>query len=271
MNKYCVIGYPIKHSLSPKIFNRWFKKFKIPAQYRTVEVAPRNLAKFMRSFRENYAGANVTIPHKERLLRFLDKLSPEAKKIGAVNVIVNQRGKLVGYNTDCHGAMEALASDSRLCASHFSKFLRNKKVVVLGAGGAARAIVYGLKKAGARITILNRTVSRAKKLAKEFKCDYGKLEDFDVRNCDLIVNATSVGMCSVETPLPRLKIALKNCKKKPVVMDIIYSPRMTKLLRDAKRTGCKIITGDKMFFAQAAKTFELWTGKNFPLKSCLLW
>lgn len=252
MKKYCVIGYPIKHSLSPKIFNSAFKKLKIPAQYSAVEVAPRNLARFMQGFCGKYAGANVTIPHKEKILRFLDKLSPSAKAIGAVNVIVNRHGKLIGYNTDVLGAMMALKSSV--------KNLRNKNTVVLGAGGAARAIVYGLKKAGAKVTILNRTLSHAKKLAQDFKCRFGAIEKNNFEQCDILINATSVGMWphKKETPLPQLKNLPRELKKKPIVMDIVYRPRMTKFLRDAKKAGCRIITGDKMFLAQAEKSFEIF-------------
>lgn len=296
LKKYCVIGYPIKHSLSPKIFNQWFKRMKIPARYFAEEVRPENLAKFIRVFREKYAGANVTIPHKEKTIKFLDKLSPEAKAIGAVNVIVNRRGKLIGYNTDCFGAMEALRQKISCRLSVIScqtgKFLRGKNVTVLGAGGAARAIVYGLKKAGAKVTVLSRTVSRAKKMAQGFglasagQQGFGLLEDFDPTNCDILINATSVGMWTEKVKSQKLKAksAIKNSKvtllpnfsaffnshPSPltphplIVMDIIYRPRMTRFLRDAKTAGLQIITGDNMFLNQAAKTFEIWTGCKFP-------
>lgn len=255
MKKYCVIGYPIKHSLSPKIFNRAFKKLKIPARYEACEVRLENLAKFMRGFREKYSGANVTIPHKEKIIKFLDKLSPEAKKIGAVNVIVNKGGKLIGHNTDCFGAMKALKSAV--------KNLRGKNATVLGAGGAARAIIYGLKKAGARIAILNRTLSRAKKLARDFKCKFGGIEDFNPLECDILINATSVGMWPniKETPFVQLKNLLRYLKTKPIVMDIIYRPLLTKFLRDAKQVGCRIIIGDKMFLSQAKRTLNLFLQK----------
>ncbi|MBI2638242.1 shikimate dehydrogenase [Candidatus Peregrinibacteria bacterium] len=239
---YCVIGYPIKHSLSPKLHNAAFRKLKIPARYEAVEVKPRDLAKFMRDYRARYAGGNVTIPHKQTIMKYLDRVSPEAKKIGAVNTIVNREGKLIGYNTDVFGAMFSLQKIGRVA-------LRNKKVMVLGAGGAARAVVHGLKKAGASVTILNRTLAHAKKLASDFRCAYAALKDFQKctsRGLDILINTTSVGMW------PN--------------MDIIYRPRITQLLRDAKAAGCKIITGDHMFLAQAAKSFELWTGARpkFP-------
>ena len=261
MRKYCVIGYPIGHSLSPKIHNREFRALKLDARYEAIEVKPERLAQFMKNFRENFSGASVTIPHKEKIIKFLDKLSPEARAIGAVNAIVNLGGKLIGYNTDVFGAMSAIRK-------FFSKKLRGKRAVVLGAGGAARAIAYGLKKAGAKVKILNRTLLRAKRLAADFGCGCGRLSDFNPSGCDLIVNATSVGMWRSkakyfeESPLPQLKNLLRGLRKKPAVMDIIYRPRMTKLLKDAKKAGCKIITGDYMFLSQAAKSFELWTGRS---------
>lgn len=274
MNKtrYCIIGYPVKHSLSPRLFNAAFKKAKLSAQYEFAEIAPEKLGKFMRSFRANFAGANVTIPHKQAIIKYLDKLSPEARKIGAVNVIVNRQGKLIGYNTDVYGAMEAVRGvESEERKATGEKFLKGKFAFVLGAGGAARAVVYGLKKAGAHVTVLNRTLAHAKKLARDFKCEFGRLEDFEKifasAPCDILINTTSVGMWDM-TPLPNFKkiiaagTAVATAKKRPIVMDIIYRPRITKFLRDARAAGCKITTGDKMFLAQAAKTFELWMYAN---------
>lgn len=255
MKRYCVMGYPIKHSLSPKLHNAAFRELKMSAHYEAVEVKPRDLAKFMREYRECYAGGNVTIPLKQVVMKYLDSISSEAKKIGAVNTIVNRGGKLIGYNTDVFGAMFALQKIWRIS-------LRRKKVAVLGAGGAARAVVYGLKKAGSHVTVLNRTLVHAKKLAADFGCAYGKLENFGTTPCDVLINTTSVGMWpkSNETPLPNYKKFFMpgDGGKFPLVMDIIYRPRMTKLLRDAKRAGCKVITGDHMFLAQAKKSFQLW-------------
>lgn len=253
---YCVIGYPIVHSLSPKLHNAAFRKLKIPARYEAVEVKPRDLAKFMRGYRERYAGGNVTIPHKQTVMKYLDRISPESRKIGAVNTIVNRRGKLIGYNTDVFGAMFALQKTGRI-------FLQRKKIIVLGAGGAARAVVYGLKKAGASVTILNRTLAHAKKLAKGFGCECGRLKDFKkiaARGFDILINTTSVGMWPKvsQTSLPKFFAHWRPAVGRHVVMDVIYRPRMTQLLRDAKRAGCKIITGDHMFLAQAKKSIELW-------------
>ncbi|MBI5413845.1 shikimate dehydrogenase [Candidatus Peregrinibacteria bacterium] len=253
---YCVIGYPVKHSLSPKLHNGRFKKLKIKARYFQEEVKPEKLGEFMRGFKEKYSGANVTIPHKEKVMKFLDEVAPEAKKIGAVNVIVNRDGKLVGHNTDVVGAIAALKSDV--------KIIKGQYAVILGAGGAARAVIYGLKNAGSHVLILNRTVENAEKLAAEFDCKFGALEDFDATNCDILINTTSVGMWPKieETPLPNLKENLRAANKKPVVMDVIYRPKMTRMLKDAKACGCKVVIGEKMFLAQAAESFKLWVGKT---------
>lgn len=256
MKHYCIIGYPLGHSLSPKIHNHWFRFKKIHAHYEACEVKPKHLAQFMRTYREKFAGGNITIPHKEKIMRFLDAISPEVRDIGAVNTIVNKNGMLIGYNTDIFGFLYALKKV-------FRKSLRNKKVIVLGAGGASRAIMYGLKKNGAHIVILNRTISHAKKLARIFTCTYGSLDDFNPIQCDILINATSVGMMKKgESPIPSLKEKIKNIEEKPLVMDIVYRPRMTKFLHDAKSAGCKIITGDKMLLAQAAKSFQLWNGQG---------
>lgn len=315
MDRYCVIGFPVSHSLSPRLHNRAFRKFGIPAMYESREVSPKNLASFMKTFRTRYAGANVTIPHKEKVMKFLDSVSSEARAIGAVNTIVNRGGKLAGYNTDVYGAMLALRTGKWLfenkkldlkkqngawllsekvanqkfhLGSRNRKWLSGSRAIVLGAGGAARAIVYGLKKAGAKVVILNRTLSHAKKLAKEFGCEFGRLEDFKKfasRGIDIVINATSVGMIrkaksqksNTLQQIKKIKGAGKKSKvsaispsdfhrvldsaqKKPIILDIVYRPLMTKFLRDAKAAGCRIITGDKMFLAQAEKSFELWTG-----------
>lgn len=262
MRRYCVIGFPVKHSLSPKVHNTAFKKSKVNARYESCEIAPADLADFMYDFREVYSGANITIPHKEAIIPYLNELDKNARKIGAVNVILNENGKLTGFNTDFIGTMEALKTAV--------KTIKGKRATVLGAGGAARAVIYGLKQTGADVVILNRTIENAKKLAAEFKCKFGTLEDFNAANCDILINTTSVGMWPdvLKTPLPDLKENLRATNKKPVVMDIIYRPKITRLLKDAKACGCKIITGDKMFLSQAEASRKIWL--TFSPKTPLL-
>lgn len=251
MKRYCIIGYPVRYSLSPKFYNAAFKKAGIRARYVKEEVRPTDLAKFMRGFRKKYSGASVTMPHKIAIVRYLDAISPDAQKIGAVNVILNKKRKLTGFNTDAFGAIQALKRSG-------VKNLRRKRATVLGAGGAARAIIYGLKKAGVLVTVLNRTPAHAKKLGREFKCRCGILKDFDAANCDILINATSVGMGNFGvSPLPDFLP-----RKRIMVMDIITRPRITKLLRAARSAGCRIITGEKMFLAQAERAFKIWTGRK---------
>lgn len=244
--KYCVIGYPIAHSQSPQLHNAWFKEEGIDAHYEACEVSPKQLESFMQKFRFEYEGANVTIPHKETIMQYLDKVTPAAQAIGAVNTIVTNGKKLVGHNTDVIGFLKAI------------ECVEPTHAIVLGAGGAARAIVYGLVKNRVHVTIVNRTVDRAESLAKEFKCDFAMLVDVKNTPCDLLVNATSVGMMSSETPLPNLAQLFEKRKTKPAVMDIIYTPLMTQFLQDAESIGCPIITGDTMFVEQARASFELW-------------
>lgn len=251
---YCVIGQPIAHSRSPRLHNGWFKKYKISAHYDKIEVSPKALGSFMKLFAEKYAGANVTIPHKEKILQYLDGISTEAKIIGAINTIVNHEGKLWGHNTDMFGALAALKEVGLTS-------LKNKKVLVMGAGGAARAIVYGLSTQGAIVVIANRTLSKAKKLAKEFGAEWCGYDLVGVFPMDIIINASSVGLNDTQaTNIFYFKSTIEDWDRKPVVMDIIYTPKYTKLLRDARAAGCKIITGDKMFVAQAQEAFKLFTG-----------
>lgn len=252
-NKYCVIGFPIAHSLSPALHNRFFKENKIRAHYSAIEVAPSDLGLFMCDFASKYSGANVTIPYKEKILDFLDELSPEVRVIGACNTVVNRGGKLIGYNTDATGFMSALKSGG-------VRNIKGKNVVVVGAGGAARAVVFALKTLGAHITILNRTIEHARKLAKDFEQNYGDLKDFNKLKCDILVNTTSVGMWHKENKkyMSESPIVFAGESIPKIVMDIIYRPRMTKLLRTAKKHGVKIITGDKMFEAQAEKARGLF-------------
>ena len=200
-------------------------------------------------------GVNVTSPYKQKVIKYLDKIDPIAKKIGAVNTIVNEKGKLIGYNTDWLGLIYSL--EKHTC-------LFKKKIVILGAGGSARGIVYGLKKKGAMIIILNRTISRARKLAKEFNVNYGGLERLNNLSGDILINSTRVGMY----PCLNVSIATKKqFQNFSLVFDLVYNPIETKFLKLAKEAGCKTIDGLNMLVYQALVAFELWTGKrpNFNL------
>lgn len=199
----------------------------------------------------NIRGLSVSIPHKQEVMAHLDSIDPVAVKIGAVNTVVNDNGFLKGYNSDWLGATEAL---KEVCT------LNNKKVVVFGAGGAARAIVYGLKQYDCAVTILNRTVEKARLLADEFGMAYGDSMAAVRDDYDIFINATSVGSAD-ECPID--PEALRTGK---IVMDIVTVPMETALLRCAKAKGCTAVPGWRMLLHQALPQFELFTGQKAPLK-----
>jgi len=251
---YGVIGNPVRHSLSPIIHNGVFKRLGWNAIYLAFEV--KNLEEALRGIRGlDVKGVSVTSPFKTEIVPFLDKVEGLARKIEAVNTIVNRGGKLIGYNTDGRGALEALEEEIDL---------RGKSVILLGAGGAARAIGFGLKKRDCQFIVANRSKKKGEGLSKELGCDYlpisslvrmkaGELE------ADVIINATSLGMVprDRETPIPK-----KLLKEGMMVMDIVYQPLQTKLLREAKEKGCLTINGLEMLVRQGAAQSEIWTGRK---------
>ncbi|MFX1537977.1 MAG: shikimate dehydrogenase [Promethearchaeota archaeon] len=246
-----VIGYPIGHSISPAIHNAAFRKIRINCYYKAIEIQdPKRAIDEM--IENNYRGYSVTIPHKVTIMKYLDEIDPLAKKIGAINTVINTNRHLKGYNTDVTGAMRAIRDVMNI---------EGKKVVLIGAGGAARAIGFGLKEVGTDILIQNRTSKNAESLAKALNCQYSKIDPTLIKNCDLIINTTPVGMHpdinrSVIEEIP------ENC----TIMDIVYNPIETKLLKLAKARSCKIINGLGMFVYQAAEQFRLFTGKEAPLE-----
>ena len=195
-------------------------------------------------------GVSVTLPFKTQILPYLDNIEGVAWKIRAVNTIVNEGGRMIGHNTDWHGALEAL--ESRVD-------LKGKRVILLGAGGAARAIGFGLKEKGCQVIIFNRSQNRAKVLSKELGCIYHPLSCLGEMDGDILVNATSVGMhpLDAESPIPK-----EILKEGMVVMDIVYRPLRTRLLREAEEQGCVTIDGLEMLAHQGAAQFEIWTGKR---------
>ena len=251
---YGVIGNPVRHSLSPILHNGAFKRLGCNAVYLAFEV--KNLEEALRGIRGlGVKGVSVTIPFKTEVIPLLDKVDGMARKIGAVNTIVNREGKLIGCNTDCDGALEALEEKINL---------RGKRVILLGAGGAARAIGFGLKERDCQLIIANRSRDRGEALSRELKCHFipmsslvkmktGELE------ADVIINATSLGMVprERETPIPK-----KLLKEWMLVMDIVYEPLETKLLREAKKEGCLTINGLEMLVRQGVAQFTIWTGRR---------
>ena len=247
-----VLGFPIGHSLSPHIHNAALRALDLDYRYLPFEAA--RLAEFLPLLSElRLAGLSVTLPHKETILPHLDVLDETARRVGAVNTVVKVWNRLEGSNTDVEAAMVPLRARLRLAGA---------RVALMGAGGAARALCHGLVAEGARVTIFNRTASRARDLARALgvkHLPWGRLRGF---RCDLLVNATSSGMAPDvgRAPLPASWIAA------PVVYDIIYNPPETRLLREARARGLQVIDGLQMFVAQAAAQFVLFTGKKPPLE-----
>jgi 3-dehydroquinate dehydratase/shikimate dehydrogenase len=260
---YGVIGSPIGHSLSPAIHNACFAGAGMNRVYLPlhVEGGAAEFERFMdgvlRRDRLGFRGLSVTIPHKGHALEFVRRrggaVEPLAERIGAVNTVIAGRdGRVSGYNTDYAGALGAIVDGLGLERAG----LAGMSVAVLGAGGAARAIVVGLCDAGAKVLIYNRTVEKAKKLAEEFGCAYAGLDELKGPAARLVVNCTSVGMYPHihETPLPKELIT-----SGMAVFDTVYNPPETLLLKQAKDAGAKTISGMEMFINQAAEQFKLFT------------
>jgi shikimate dehydrogenase len=246
---YGVMGNPVRHSLSPVIHNNAFKRMGLNAAYLAFEVE--HLEDAIRGVRGlGLRGMSVTIPFKTRVIPFLDEIETVAEKIGAVNTIVNEGGRLVGHNTDWTSALESLEEEVHL---------KKKKVLLLGAGGAARAIAFGLKEKGCEVTIYNRSLGRAEILAGELGFDFISSLSSVRQDAEVLINATSVGMYpdSAASPVPRELL-----RKGMTVMDIVYQPLRTKLLQEAGGEGCKTIDGLEMLARQGAAQLEIWTGRK---------
>lgn len=250
----CLIGDPVEHSLSSLIHNAGYQALGINYVY--VPFRVKDIKRAIEGIRGlGIRGASITIPHKTSAIEYIDKVDPLAKEIGAVNTIINDDGVLTGYNTDCEGALKALAEVLTL---------GGKRAVLIGSGGGASAIAVGLKKNSVELVVLNRTEDKARKLAKQVNAeDFGSLERLPVvSSADILINATSVGMWprANESIIP--KHLLHN---RLAVFDIVYNPKETRLLAEARERGCVIIYGYKMLLYQAAMQFELFTGYQAPL------
>lgn len=249
-----VIGDPIEHSLSPDIHNLGYKLLGLEDQfeYRKKRVSSDGIEAFIKQMRDDgIRGASLTMPHKELVLPFLDKIDPVAKQIGAVNTIVNDNGKLTGYNTDWIGVIKPL--EKRIV-------LRGKKAAVIGAGGAAKAFVYALMEAGCEVTVYNRTPEKAEEIGKKFGCGYASLNELGkINNADIICNTTSVGMNGKSSIIDRSYL-----RPGQIVFDAVYVPLATQMLKDAAAKGAKPVFGLEMLLAQAFEQFKLFTGKDAP-------
>ena len=264
-----VIGDPIAQSLSPYLHNYWLKKNKIDGVYIPLKVSESDFPKFIKTLPDlGFAGCNITIPHKETTLKLCNFISKAAKQIGAVNTVtIDKDGKIFGDNSDYFGFIQNIKSE------HQNLDFKGKKVLLLGAGGAARAIVFGLLNQGvAEITIANRNLERAENLTEDFTSFCHSHEngnpdqiikiiswndrDKNLSEFDILVNSTSLGMVGKE----ELKIDLSNLRKSALVCDIVYKPLITKLLKTAKQQGNPISTGIGMLIYQGLNGFEKWFG-----------
>ncbi len=247
---YGVMGHPIGHSLSPTMQNAAFKELGINAVYIAFDVRPENVENAIRGIRAlGISGMNVTMPLKESVLPYLDALSVDAEEIGSVNTIVNE-GELMGYTTDGIGARKALERVTKL---------NGKNVLIIGAGGAGKAIAHEMAKTS-EVVVLNRTVEKAKALER-FGVKGDSLNFENLRRylswADVLINATSVGMNSDESLVPGSLL-----REDLVVMDIVYRPLKTRLLKDAEEAGCVVVDGLWTLVYQGAESFYLWTGRR---------
>ena len=264
-----VMGWPVEHTLSPAMHNAAFKATGLNWRYLPLPVHPDRLGQAVHGLRAlGFAGCNVTVPHKQAVMGYLDEITAEAKAIGAVNTILVQAdGRMTGHNTDADGFLRSLVGRGLQP--------EGKRTVVIGAGGAARAVAYALASAGTPITILNRTLSRAEYLVADLASLFPSLSlrslsltpgtlRQEVTSADLLVNTTSLGMWPHvdgspwpdEFPLP---VSL-------TVFDLVYNPLETRLMRQARKAGARAIGGLEMLVYQGVAAWELWTGQKAPVE-----
>jgi shikimate dehydrogenase len=247
-----LIGHPIGHSLSPLMHSAALKLLRLAGRYEAWDVSDLKQA-VEKLRREGYRGASVTIPFKRDVMAFLDDLDDPARRIGAVNTVILREGRLQGTNTDWEGLLRALRKVTDLFG---------KRIVVLGAGGTARAALYGLLAEGGVPVVVNRTEKQGRGLAEEFGCPFYPLAEIGDLAGDILINATPVGMVPEIDFSPVPAAALRRFR---LVADVIYNPMKTRLLREAEEAGCAVLSGMDMFVEQGAAQFRLWTGLEPPV------
>ncbi|OPY03874.1 MAG: Shikimate dehydrogenase [Syntrophus sp. PtaB.Bin001] len=251
-----LIGHPVGHSLSPLMHSAALRNLNIAGSYEAWDVS--NLGEAMDELRRRgFRGASVTIPYKRAVMAYLDDLDEQARSIGAVNTLIRQGESFVGTNTDWEGLIRALKRLTEIRGGHF---------IVVGAGGTARAALYGLLREGGLPMIVNRTVEHGRKLAEEFGCGYFPLADIGHLEGDVLINTTPVGMTPNTGFSPVPAFVLNRFR---LVADVIYNPLTTRLLREAEQAGCAVLSGMEMFVEQGAAQFRLWTGMEPPV--ALMW
>ncbi len=249
---YGIIGNPLAHTLSPAVHNAAFEATGIDAVYLAFETEdPITCLKAARAL--PVKGFSVTIPYKSVVIDQLDFVEEEALRLGAVNTIINRKGALYGSNTDAPAALEAIEAQTEL---------EGLNCLILGAGGAAKAVAFALKGRCGKLTVANRDGARAGALAENIGCHWLALDEAHKVKADLVVNTTPVGMHPEQNETPVSERVLEHAS---TVMDIIYRPRETALLKLASEMGCATISGEEMFLRQAAGQFSIWTGINPPV------
>ena len=248
MKKYLVIGNPINHSLSPKLHNYWLEQNNINAVYDKMKLEENEIETIIQDIKkQKIAGCNVTVPFKKIVIPFLDKLSLEAEQTQSVNTILFNNGDVIGHNTDIEGFYKAIAT---------LKFpLKNKKVLIIGAGGVVPSIIFALKKMHvSEISITNRTEKKAEDIKNQFNniilTKWGDLPEFD-----MVINATSLGLNNES-----IKLNFSKVGKNKLFYDVIYNPEKTNFLEEAKKNNNRTTNGKMMFLYQAQASFKIWTG-----------
>jgi len=248
---YGVIGYPVKHSLSPVFQNALIRYAGINAVYLAFEINPEELKKAFEGFKAlKVKGINVTVPFKEEVIPLLDYVDDTAKEIGAVNTVKFENGKALGYNTDWIGFLKSLKS--------VVPEVKGKRILILGAGGASKAVIYALVKEGAKVFIWNRTKEKALKLSRRFPLEVVNSPEDVINEVEVIVNTTSVGLKDTDPEIFNYDLI----KKEHTVVDIIY--KETKLLKKAKEKGAKTLDGLPMLLWQGIEAFKIWNGCEVP-------
>lgn len=255
MKRLAVLGHPVAHSRSPAMQNAALEALGLADEWRyeAIDVAPEEFAERVRVMPgEGFAGANVTIPHKEAALRLADSASPEAEAIGAANTLSFRDGAILADNTDAQGLLDALPVSPGA-----------KRALVLGAGGAARAVLWVLVREGAEVEVWNRTARRAESLCADLG---GKpVEALDLRNFELLVNSTSVGLHG-ENPFAEFPFEASHLDERHTVVDLVYGTGSSQLLTTALATGARVIDGLTILVHQGARSLEIWTGRPAPLE-----
>lgn len=253
-----LIGHPVSHSFSPAMQNEWFRKYRLPHHYEAFDVLPSRLKEAVTGLQAlGVWGFNVTVPHKIAVMEMLDDISPKAEKIGAVNTVKNENGKWIGYNTDGEGYLVGIRQ-------HLVRPLSEYRVLIIGAGGAARAVALTLAEAGARrVDVVNRSFDRADFLARSIRY-FTKTAvltpdeaEGELGRYELIINTTPVGMKPNVAEVP---LGTNGIQKGTILSDLIYNPLKTKWLREGEKLGAVIDNGLSMLVGQGALAFQIWTG-----------